>query len=83
MELVFKEPTGLVWHYADGIYYRKKGDDVVAMLSGQHIPDPYVLWQRKCSAVGKEYGQNGYTAYRPQEAVFRLWEHWQNVNHNN
>jgi hypothetical protein len=83
MELVFKEANGLAWYYESGSYSRKKGDSVIAKISGTDIPDPYHLWQRKCSAAGQEFKQAGYAEYRPQEVIFKLWDHWNNVNNNN
>lgn len=70
------------WDYNsdEKTYYRYKLDgSFMNKIKGENLPDPWLLWQKRAEINSTTpTGPNGKT-YKPQEATFRIWDHWQSV----
>lgn len=84
MEFVCNDINGATsWHYdaAKQRYYRLTArGDMVPRISGKYLLDPFALWAQRCADKEVQMGSEAADAYKPQEAVFALWNHWQGVN---
>lgn len=81
-ELVCKVPhDNSIFYYEDGYYIRDYGNRTVKISAG-NIPDPYLLWEKKCKAIEVTTNSLAGQKLRPAEVTFKLWEH-KNANNNN
>lgn len=75
------------WFYEpEKAAYRRKfknGDE--RFIKGEFLPDPYTLWENRQSVMKKADPSlsmdNLKAATKPQNATFKLWQHWQGVSH--
>lgn len=79
MEFVCKDPSGDDWHYDNEKYYRMRNGVEMSRLSGKYLPDPFRLWKAKSRQAGSE---NCLPQYKPSEAIFAMFQHWEGVNAN-
>jgi hypothetical protein len=70
------------WYFEAGKYMRLgNGAHKVSRISGQYLPDPFALWERKAATAGVAPNSPIGMRLRPHECTFKLWEHWQGVKH--
>ena len=84
MEHVCKDSNGPSNWYFDpekSSYQRIFNDGKITKLYGKFLPDPYTLWQQRQDKMRTDNPDadlsNIADSTRPQEATFKLWEHWQ------
>ena len=90
MEFVCFDHNGnSTWNYdsENKSYHREMESGETRMIKGEYLPDPFLLFENRRNQV-KNINPNITEAElsvlcMPQEATYKLWEHWQNVNNHN
>lgn len=83
MSFVAKDKGG-DWHFVgDNMYHCiNRNGAIVGKIDGQFLPDPIALWQSKCMQKNISIANAGAELLRPNDVVFKLWEHY-NAKSNN
>jgi hypothetical protein len=64
-------PTGSVDTAADG--------KLLAHLHGRDIPNPDILWLRRCEAAGTTTSSMDGLKFKPSPTTYALFTHWEGV----
>lgn len=83
-DFVAKDKGGDWYHVGNGMYHcLDKSGGLVGKVAGKYLPDPMELWQTKCQQ--KEVGMQSMEGniLRPNDVVFKLWEHHNAQSNNN
>lgn len=89
MEFVCLDVNGnSTWFYdADKkAYHRKMEDGTARVIKGEYLPDPFLLSDSR-KAIIRQSNPNISEEQldlmcKPQQATYKIWEHWKNVNSN-
>lgn len=76
MELIAQDIGGK-WFFDGGKTYfcKNKQDVVVGKIYAEYVPDPVGIWKSKCEAAGIEFNSQAAQDLKPNDVVFKLWEH--------
>lgn len=76
MELVCKDDDG-DWYYIPETesYQRINDGEVRGKITGKHLPNPHFLLKKR----KRLYPQAKEQDIEPNEATYKLWEHWNAV----
>lgn len=55
---------------------------ILAKLSGFDIPNPDMVWMRRCQAAGTTPSTIEGQAFKPSPVTYALFTHWQGVTQN-
>lgn len=87
MEFVCQDINGnSTWFYDSETqsYHRRMENGDVRVIKGQYLPDPYLLSDSRKMIVRQTNPSMSEEQIdllcKPQQATYKLWEHWKNIN---
>ncbi len=78
LQSLFVGETGLDWSFSptEQKYYSFRGGVVHSRISGGNLPDPDLLFIKRCDAEGLDRDSEAAKRMKPTTDTVQLWEHW-------